>query len=343
MSQPFPCSKQQNEGEERGAVLALWYFHLPLIYQELVKRLLSSYKGKETKYIIWWYLFIPLLNYISKEEGKKKLGVYSTYRWSYLQNRNRGTDIDSKHMDTRAGKRGQDELGDWHGHTYTTDTICKIDNKNLLYSTGDSTQCSAVPYCMVLSRFRCIRLCDLMDCGLSCSSVHGILQARILEWVAISSSRGSSRLRDWTQVPWVSRIVGGFFTAEPPGMPTQRSAKSLQSCPTLYDPRDGSPPGSLSPGILQARTLKWAAISFSNAWKWSRSVMSDSQRPHGLQPTRHLRPWDFPGKSTGAGCHCFLHSALCGDLNGKEIQSKGDICICVADSLYCTADTNATL
>ena len=44
----------------------------------------------------------------------------------------------------------------------------------------------------------------------------------------------------------------------------------------------------------------------SEKWKWSRSVMSDSQRPHGLQPTRLLRPWDFPGKGTGVGCHCLL-------------------------------------
>ena len=53
-------------------------------------------------------------------------------------------------------------------------------------------------------------------------------------------------------------------------------AKLLQSCPTLCDPIDGSPPGSIVPGILQARTLEWVAISFSNAWKWSRSVVSDS-------------------------------------------------------------------
>ena len=46
------------------------------------------------------------------------------------------------------------------------------------------------------------------------------------------------------------------------------SAKSLQSCPTLCDPIDGSPPGSPISGILQARTLEWVAISFSNAWKW---------------------------------------------------------------------------
>ena len=60
------------------------------------------------------------------------------------------------------------------------------------------------------------------------------------------------------------------------------------------------------PGILQARTLEWVAISFSNVWKWSRSVVPDSSWPHGLQPTRLLRPWDFPGKSTGVECHHLL-------------------------------------
>ena len=44
----------------------------------------------------------------------------------------------------------------------------------------------------------------------------------------------------------------------------------------------------------------------SEKWKWSRSVVSYSSRPHGLQPTRLLRPWDFPGRSTGMGCHCLL-------------------------------------
>ena len=77
------------------------------------------------------------------------------------------------------------------------------------------------------------------------------------------------------------------------------AAESLQSCPTLCNPIDGSPPGSPVPGILQARILEWVAISFSNAWKWkwSRSVVSDPQRPHGLQPSRLLHPWDFPGKA----------------------------------------------
>ena len=56
-----------------------------------------------------------------------------------------------------------------------------------------------------------------------------------------------------------------FFAAD--------AAKSLQSCPTLWDPTDGSP----VPGILQARTLEWVAISFSNAWKWKGKVKSLSR------------------------------------------------------------------
>ena len=55
-------------------------------------------------------------------------------------------------------------------------------------------------------------------------------------------------------------------------MDTAAAAKSLQSCPTLCDPIDGSPPGSPDPGILQTRTLEWVAISFSNAWKWKVKV-----------------------------------------------------------------------
>ena len=50
------------------------------------------------------------------------------------------------------------------------------------------------------------------------------------------------------------------------------AAKSLWLCPTLCDPTDGGPPGSPVPGILQARTLEWVAISFSNAWKWKVKV-----------------------------------------------------------------------
>ena len=104
-----------------------------------------------------------------------------------------------------------------------------------------------------------------MDCSPPGSSVHGISQARILEWVAISFSRGSSRPRDWT---WVPALAGGLPLSH------AAAAKSLQSCPTLCDPIDGSPSGSPVPGILQARTLERVAISFSNAWQWKVKVKS---------------------------------------------------------------------
>ena len=70
-----------------------------------------------------------------------------------------------------------------------------------------------------------------------------------------------------------------FFFQYLVSYPAAAAAKSLQSCLTLCNPTDGSPLGSSVPGILQARTLEWVAISFSNAWKWkkwSRSVVSDS-------------------------------------------------------------------
>ena len=61
-----------------------------------------------------------------------------------------------------------------------------------------------------------------------------------------------------------------------------------------------------------SRQEHWSGLPFpppmheSEKWKWSRSVVSDSVRPHRRQPTRLLCPWDFPGKSTGVGCHCLL-------------------------------------
>ena len=86
------------------------------------------------------------------------------------------------------------------------------------------------------------------------------------------------------------------------------AAKSLQSCLTLCNPIDGSPPGSPwdSPGKNTSALPFPSPMHESEKSKWSHSAMSDSSRRHGLQPTRLLRPWDFPGKSTGVGCHCLL-------------------------------------
>ena len=73
--------------------------------------------------------------------------------------------------------------------------------------------------CRVKLLQSCPTLCDPIDCSLPGSSVHGILQARILQWVAMPSSRGFSRPRDRTHVSCGSYIAGGFFTTEPPGKP----------------------------------------------------------------------------------------------------------------------------
>ena len=72
-------------------------------------------------------------------------------------------------------------------------------------------------------------------------------------------------------------------------------AKSLQSCPTLCDPIDGSPPGSAVPGILQARTVEWVAISFSNAWK--RRVKVKSLSRVWLLATPWTVAYSLPGSS----------------------------------------------
>ena len=87
------------------------------------------------------------------------------------------------------------------------------------------------------------------------------------------------------------------------------AAKSLQPCPTLCDPIDGSPPGSPSLGF--SRQEHWSGLPLPYPVHESEKKVkllsrSDSSQPHGLQPTRLLHPWDLPGKSTGVGCHCLL-------------------------------------
>ena len=137
--------------------------------------------------------------------------------------------------------------------------------------------------CCCICAQSCLTLCDPMDCSPPGSSVHGISQARILEWVTISFTKRSSWPRDQTHISCVScigrQILYHWVTWEAP------ATKSLQSCPTLCDPIDGSPPGSAVPEILQARTLEWVAISFSNEWKWKVKVKSLSH----VQPS--ATPW----------------------------------------------------
>ena len=117
------------------------------------------------------------------------------------------------------------------------------------------------------------------------------------------------------------------------------AAKSHQSCPTLCDPRDGSPPGSPVPGILQARTLERVAISSSNAWKWKVKVKSLSrvrplvtpwtaayQAPLGSSVQRlkcwrkvdSYWPWTYPSLFPGAQ---ELSSTECGVLFWEELHT----------------------
>ena len=151
----------------------------------------------------------------------------------------------------------------------------------------------------------CLTLFNPLDYSMPSSSAHRILQTRIPKWVAMPSSRGASWPRDGTCVSYVSCFVRqdlchechvgspqiwhtltqwfwpGFVLSTYLYLPTitvlstaATAAKSLQSCPTLCDPIDGSPPGSPVLGILQARTLEWVAISFSNSWNWKVKVKS---------------------------------------------------------------------
>ena len=97
-------------------------------------------------------------------------------------------------------------------------------------------------------------------------------------WFVMASGSQVTLIRDW----WFM-----FLPSNGPSvfLPSTTTTKSLQSCPTLCDPIDCSPPGSPVPGILQARTLEWVAISFSNARKWKVKVKSLSR----VQPA--VTPW----------------------------------------------------
>ena len=103
----------------------------------------------------------------------------------------------------------------------------------------------------------CLTLFDPMDCSSPGPSVHGILQARILEWVAMPSSRGSSQPRDRTQVSFgLLHWQAGSLPLVPPGKPFTQVSEScsvMSGFATLWT----------GPGILQARILEWVAFPFS--------------------------------------------------------------------------------
>ena len=119
--------------------------------------------------------------------------------------------------------------------------------------------CFSILCCCLVAQ-SCPTLCDPMEC-----STPGFPVLHRLTELA------------QTHVHWAGDAIQTSHPLSFPSPPAAAAAKSLQSCPTLCDPTDGSPPGSPVPGILQARTLEWVAISFSNAWKWKVKVKSLSR------------------------------------------------------------------
>ena len=178
-------------------------------------------------------------------------------------------------------------------------------NSDTCYNTGELWKCAEwnksnpkdkyfmIPIiwstctCM-LSRFS-LTLCNPMDCSLPGSSVDGIRQGRILEWVAMPSSRGSSQPRDQTSISCRScmkvntlsrvRLFATLWTVAQGIFPTKGSNRHLlqvlheiedaQSCPTLCNPMD------CSPGDLPNQGIKPASPA-GPAWKWRHSVVFDS-------------------------------------------------------------------
>ena len=98
---------------------------------------------------------------------------------------------------------------------------------------------------------------------------------RGLEKILVNCIWGNWACRKILTAPSVKQL--NWKKKKDQGFPAAAAAKPLQSCLTLCDPRDGSPPGSPVPGILQARTLEWVAISLSKAWKWKVKVKSLSR------------------------------------------------------------------
>ena len=181
---------------------------------------------------------------------------------------------------------------------------------------------TTIQFC--LSNIKAPILCFLVTQSCLTLQPHGLQTARFLcPWNSPSKNtrvgchallRGSSQPGNRA---YVSHVTGGFFTIWATREAQKRPLLLLLSrfsrvrlCAAPQTAAHQAPPSLGFP-----RQEHWSRLPFpspmheSEKWKWSRSVVSDSSRPHGLQPTRLLCPWDFPGKSTGVGCHCLLRKA----------------------------------
>jgi len=194
-------------------------------------------------------------------------------------------------------------------------TLCGINHSNILY----------VPHPTLMEIKTKINEWDLINFKKFLYNEGNYKQG---EKTILRMGENNSKLNNWQRINFQNiqaPYVAHYQKNKPPNQKVDRrsrqtflqrrhaataAAKSLQSCPTLCDPIDGSPPGSPIPGF--SKQEHWSGLPFlspipeSEKWKWSCSVLSNTQWPQGLQPTRLLHPWDFPGKSTGVGCHCLL-------------------------------------
>ena len=193
-------------------------------------------------------------------------------------------------------------------------------NKNRTYA-----HCGLLTVCVwtMLVTQSCPTLCDPTNCSPPGFSVHGILQARILEWIAIPFSRGTSKPRDRTLF---SCLKGRFFTVWATGEVSGGLLHIFlyiyvytcicvyasiwvwhllvaQSCPTLCNPMDSSPPGSSVHEILQAGILRCVVISFSrgSSWPINQTWVSALQTDSWSEP---------PGKPNICMCVYILYSLL---------------------------------
>ena len=159
-----------------------------------------------------------------------------------------------------------------------------------------------------------------MDCSLPGSSIHGIFQARVLEWDAITFSvpihRKVQKSLTWyvcfCDLLMFNSMPFNFFPSK------NKTFIYLGLLPYLFE----SVPQNCLGDCLLAYSLRYSlqtkissqlsyCVIFFSGQKSEREVAQSCPTlsdPHGLQPTRILHPWDFPGKSTGVGCHCLLRS-----------------------------------
>ena len=174
---------------------------------------------------------------------------------------------------------------------------------------------------------------------LSCSIMSDSLWPHGLYPNQVPPSMGFSRQRYWSGLPFPPPrdlpnpgvepmalaypvLAGRFFTSGTTLLLLSRFSR-VRLCATPETAAHQAPPS-----LGFSRQEHWSGLPFPSLmhetenWKWSHSIVSDSSRAPGLQPTRLLRPWDFPGESTGVGCHCITLVLFNSRTHPKDFEKK---------------------